>query len=62
MVWFCCGLTEKQDYKAESDAFKQQEHQETHQTNEPENIHEVMYQMSMSSGETTHSTGSYWWF
>ena len=48
-------LTEKQEeFKAESEAFKAEalKYYEE-QTNEPENIHEVMYQMSMSSGETT---------
>ena len=48
-------LTEKQEeFKAESEAFKAEALKYYgEQTNEPENIHEVMYQMSTSSGETT---------
>ena len=42
-----------QDYMEQETFIKQQEHQETHQSVEPENIHQVMYEMATQNSATT---------
>tara|TARA_B100000085_G_scaffold181403_1_gene165660 strand:+ start:273 stop:677 length:405 start_codon:yes stop_codon:yes gene_type:complete len=41
------------DYMEQETSIKQQEYQETHQSVEPENIHQVMYEMATQNSATT---------